>query len=535
MKTLLALAVVGLLFLSSFSGLTYSRGPRMALETDVMSDTVTPTGNETNTSTSAESEDIEPVQETKELVADFEEKPAPPVDTEADFPIAFSLDWSAFPLDADTTYVIAGWIADEKEKIYFAIEINKAERQADILCREAARIDENPCLAYALPVVTLIYTDAAMSITVTEQGAEEGEEGGETQEPMDMEYLPSEHIYVYGTGLVASKDQFGIVYHHQDTLGSNRFLTNELGQLVRRNVQNPYGTGQEDIGSGLTADESTTFTGKEQDETLYYFGARHYDPTTGRFLSVDEKGTPLTSPYAYANNNPVRFTAPGGQYAIDKNSYQRVRGLTEENVVAFVEFAKSVSPAARQALGEQGTFPSISIDPSIESNPFTDGQAWYAAGKPEISLGSVSLWKSIVGDAGVRGQITLSGVTTFDDLATLVHESTHRLQHVEDRSVGVSPHVHDALFHRQSGFVTTLEMSRLDGLSSSELDAAKAALRQEIEAQRNAYDALREAQKTAPQAFPGLNAALSEHASILQRLQTADSMIEHMVIVRPGD
>ncbi len=66
------------------------------------------------------------------------------------------------------------------------------------------------------------------------------------------------------------------------------------------------------------------FAGKRRDaETgLYYFRMRYYDPVLGRFISPDpiavahaEKGRlrPLSlNPYAYALDNPLRFTDPNG-------------------------------------------------------------------------------------------------------------------------------------------------------------------------------------------------------------------------------
>ncbi|MFV2022030.1 polymorphic toxin-type HINT domain-containing protein, partial [Micromonospora sp. LOL_023] len=61
-----------------------------------------------------------------------------------------------------------------------------------------------------------------------------------------------------------------------------------------------------------------------QDPTgLTHIGARHYDPTQGRFISVD----PLVNPdnpqtlnaYAYANNNPTTYTDPTGLAFLEGN------------------------------------------------------------------------------------------------------------------------------------------------------------------------------------------------------------------------
>nr|WP_307961417.1 RHS repeat-associated core domain-containing protein [Salinispora arenicola] len=67
------------------------------------------------------------------------------------------------------------------------------------------------------------------------------------------------------------------------------------------------------------------FLGGTQDPTgLTHLNAREYDPTLGRFISVDPI-MDLTDPqqwngYAYANNNPVTYSDPSGLAHIEGNS-----------------------------------------------------------------------------------------------------------------------------------------------------------------------------------------------------------------------
>lgn len=63
-----------------------------------------------------------------------------------------------------------------------------------------------------------------------------------------------------------------------------------------------------------------TFTGHlyDQESGLYYFGARYYDPETGRFLSQDPvAGDALNPPslhkYLYAYSSPMNYTDPWGE------------------------------------------------------------------------------------------------------------------------------------------------------------------------------------------------------------------------------
>ena len=60
------------------------------------------------------------------------------------------------------------------------------------------------------------------------------------------------------------------------------------------------------------------FTGQRLDSTgLYYYGARYYDPTIGRFISPDPIIQNFTNPqnfnrYSYCLNNPLKYIDPSG-------------------------------------------------------------------------------------------------------------------------------------------------------------------------------------------------------------------------------
>ncbi len=81
----------------------------------------------------------------------------------------------------------------------------------------------------------------------------------------------------------------------------------------------PYGIAQQNL-TGSGTPESCLYTGKERDETgLDYFGARYYDSSLGRFLSVDPAGPDPMNPmswnrYAYCLNNPYKYVDPDGRW-----------------------------------------------------------------------------------------------------------------------------------------------------------------------------------------------------------------------------
>ncbi|MFH1200008.1 MAG: RHS repeat-associated core domain-containing protein [Candidatus Micrarchaeota archaeon] len=133
-------------------------------------------------------------------------------------------------------------------------------------------------------------------------------------------------VYVYGKGLVASKSSDGaVLYYHQDALGSNRLVTDSGGQVQSKSTAYPYGEPVQIEGFG-SKQARYTFTGKELDSKLYYYGARYYNPRTMRFTAVDPVAR-AGSNYEYAAGNPLKFVDPTGA----EFRYNREVGVLKEN------------------------------------------------------------------------------------------------------------------------------------------------------------------------------------------------------------
>ncbi len=121
-------------------------------------------------------------------------------------------------------------------------------------------------------------------------------------------------------------DQAGSVLHLLDSAGNviNTSTYDSFGQIVHQsNVQQADRFG---------------FTGREWDAELgyYYYRARYYDPTAGRFLSEDpdQFAAGDVNLYRYTGNRPLVFTDPSGRTAIVSYASFQDRAVRVANAAA---------------------------------------------------------------------------------------------------------------------------------------------------------------------------------------------------------
>ena len=103
--------------------------------------------------------------------------------------------------------------------------------------------------------------------------------------------------------------------YEQDGLGSVTSLTNSSGTLSLSYTYDSFGKITASSGS---ASNPFRYTGRDLDsETgLYYYRARYYDSSTGRFLSEDAaRWNAFHNFYEYVNNNAVNLSDPFGLIA----------------------------------------------------------------------------------------------------------------------------------------------------------------------------------------------------------------------------
>ena len=136
---------------------------------------------------------------------------------------------------------------------------------------------------------------------------------------------------VASTVPIASGETF--FFHHFNAQGSVVATTDAAGSLRASTYFRPFGTAI--ARSAGTTPTRLGFTGKlaDVDLGLIYFGARYYDPTYGRFVSVDpadfsQDDLLSFNRYSYANNSPFRFGDPDGRRSRDFEAISREAGLS---------------------------------------------------------------------------------------------------------------------------------------------------------------------------------------------------------------
>jgi RHS repeat-associated protein len=133
------------------------------------------------------------------------------------------------------------------------------------------------------------------------------------------------HIYLGGSLVATVENPIGTAafttkYQHTDALGSPVAVTSSTRAVLERMEYEPFGKGIFGGPGTATAKNGPGYTGHVLDVAtgMNYMQQRYYDPSIGRFLSVD----PVTADgntggnfnrYWYANNNPYRFTDPDGR------------------------------------------------------------------------------------------------------------------------------------------------------------------------------------------------------------------------------
>jgi type VI secretion system secreted protein VgrG len=122
-------------------------------------------------------------------------------------------------------------------------------------------------------------------------------------------------LYIHGPGIdepLAIGRPTGTFVYHADGLGSITHLTSNTGAVTRTYTYDSFGRIVAQTGALANP---YTYTGRELDPEsgLYYYRARYYDPTLGRFLQQDPiRFLGGINFYSYVENDPLSFRDPWG-------------------------------------------------------------------------------------------------------------------------------------------------------------------------------------------------------------------------------
>ena len=198
--------------------------------------------------------------------------------------------------------------------------------------------------------------------------------------------------YIYhGTKLLAEYKTATSEYNYytSDQINSTRTVTNGSGSVIYAGVADPFGGMQKEWTT--IYNPSLKFSGKERESGCKadYFGARYYDHSKYRFLSVDlvrNKEEALMNPqlwnlYTYCRNNPITYSDPNGTYEKDVH-YHLTKYLAIQ--AGFSESDANIIASANQDVDDN---PKTSANPEYALNSGFDAQirAWHFSSNERVA------------------------------------------------------------------------------------------------------------------------------------------------------
>lgn len=123
---------------------------------------------------------------------------------------------------------------------------------------------------------------------------------------------------LWGNQPLARKTNGSWYYYIYNAHGDVVGLVNDSGTVVNTYEYTPWG---EIKSENETVDNPIKYAGEYYDDELdmIYLRARYYDPSIGRFTSLDVEEGEMSEPldmnrYVYCRNNPIKYVDPSGEY-----------------------------------------------------------------------------------------------------------------------------------------------------------------------------------------------------------------------------
>ena len=251
-------------------------------------------------------------------------------------------------------------------------------------------VPTDPCAAYLLVDGTLAGTDhhyAAHELVSTAQlqaGSAANFRAYHAELRGGFEVAEGATLTVEG-GCATASLAWQYQYYLKDHLGNNRVLfadlendgTVDATDILEERHYYAFGLEMQGAWGGQRAEvpDGYRYNGKElnEDLNLYDYGARWYDPTVGRFTTVDPLADQFASqsPYHYAYNNPLRFIDPDGMSGQDIIDIEKTTGqitITEAEGADVVRLVDNGTVVNSAEYGENGSFQSDNQIYTLESD-----------------------------------------------------------------------------------------------------------------------------------------------------------------------
>jgi RHS repeat-associated protein len=246
--------------------------------------------------------------------------------------------------------------------------------------------------------------------------------------------------YTQGAGIdepLAMTGTRGTYFFETDGLSSITSLTDGIGQLASSYVYDSFGNLTTSTG---TIANPFQYTAREFDSetSLYYYRARYFDPSAGRFLSEDPIGLQAgVNFYSYVGNSPIDLVDPSGSYArLNPNSHcAEVFSKALKIGVCGKDFAGSFNKAA-------ATIPIYTVrSPASPASKLTEDQVTGNGVTDTLADHFTNDKGSIAYNpwGGPRHAIALGPLYFAQPystrVATLIHEEFHAVTGLDDPAI----------------------------------------------------------------------------------------------------
>ena len=148
-------------------------------------------------------------------------------------------------------------------------------------------------------------------------------------------------------------------FYVRDHLGSVRVVLDDDGKVLQQLYYHPFGGVWGDAGTNIGL-QPWKYSGKEYDHRdgldLYDYGARLYDPAGSRWTSPDplcEKYYHI-SPYAFCNNNPIKYVDPDGRKIKIPHNQNQILGYINSSAQGVFAINKDGYLYMKKAMNNQG-------------------------------------------------------------------------------------------------------------------------------------------------------------------------------------